>query len=336
MSLYKPLQIGSITTQGNLYLAPMAGYTDKAFRKICVEHGASFAFTEMASAEALWRSEAERTIEIMEPYPQEKILSIQIFAGNLEAIEKCYPKVLAMKPKIIDLNVGCPATKVNKSGGGSALMRVPNELYLMLKFMRDHAPKESAVTVKFRSGWGETEQNYLEIAELALKAGLNMLGMHPRTRSQAYTGQADWSLLTSLKKTFPEATVCGSGDLSSPEAVKQMLEETGVDGAMMARGAMGNPFIFKQTKQLLTEGSYTPTTLTERMNVALAHFNLCTNLYTERYAINEMKKQISSYAKGHTETAEFRRRAVLIQSSQELRDLFEQFFAQQPTPTVTS
>jgi tRNA-dihydrouridine synthase B len=326
MSLYKSLQIGPISTSGNLYLAPMAGYTDKAFRKICVEHEASFAFTEMASAEALWRSDAPRTIEIMEPYPEEKILAIQIFAGNLEAIEKCFPKILAMKPQIIDLNVGCPVSKVNKSGGGSALMKVPHKLYSMLKFMRDHTPVESAVTVKFRSGWSENEKNFLEIADLALKAGLNMLSMHPRTRSQAYTGKADWSLLTTLKKTFPQATICASGDLNSPENIKQMLEETGVDGAMIARGAMGNPFIFKQAKEFLSTGNYTPTTLEECMKVALAHYNLCASLYTERYALNEMKKQISSYAKGHSGVAEFRRSAVLVQSSQELRKLFEQFF----------
>ncbi|NIZ18715.1 tRNA dihydrouridine synthase DusB [Entomospira culicis] len=328
MHQYKPLKIGNITLDGNLILAPMAGYTDQAFRQISMEHGASMAYAEMSSCEALWRNiDSEKTDLIMQPYPNEKHLALQLFAGNAEAVANSMPRVLAMKPAIVDFNVGCPVPKVNKSGAGSALMQNTDELKAILTTIRALVPKEIPMTVKFRSGWTQESRNYLDVAEIALNAGADMISMHPRTRSQAYGGNADWSLLKTLKETFPDATVCASGDLMSPEAIKQMFEETGVDAAMIARGSIGNPFIFNQTKELMTTGSYHVESDRQRVQVAHQHLTLMYHYRGERYTTNEIKKHLAQYMRGNALFTHYRKALVLATSYQEMLTLFDELLA---------
>lgn len=326
-SLYHPIKVGSHQLEGNVFLAPMAGYTDVAFRNVCLKRGASLAFAEMASCEALRRNASpEKTYALMRRAPHEKKLAIQLFAGNLEAVEEALPLALKVKPDIIDFNCGCPVQKVNKSGAGSYLMKNPKLIGAMIKSSKQAVKGLSiAITVKFRSGWDEASANYLETAAEALAAGADMLAMHPRTRSQAYSGQADWSALTALKRCFPQAVICGSGDLFTPQAVKAMLEETGIDAAMIARGALGNPFIFSQTRSLLLGEESVPVSLKEKVLEGLAHFKLACQQLGEHCALREMKKHLLAYCKGSAAIAHLREQCVKARNAQEILTVFEEY-----------
>ncbi|NIZ46813.1 tRNA-dihydrouridine synthase [Entomospira nematocerorum] len=325
---YKPLQIGTIKLEGNLILAPMAGYTDRAFRQIAMDKGANLAYAEMSSCEALWRGEKEKTQQIMAPYPGEKHLVLQIFSGNLEAVQSSMEHVIAFKPSIVDLNIGCPVQKVNKSGAGSALLQRPQELKAILSFMRQSIPKNIAVTAKFRSGWNQESLNYLEIAELALAAGCNMITLHPRTRAQGYSGEANWEYLKKLKETFPEAVICASGDLHSPEQIRDMFEQTNVDAAMIARGSIGHPTIFQETRDLLEHGSYKALDPHQNMYIAYQHYLLSLEYLGERYTINEIKKHLAQYARGTALLAHYRKLLVLAQTKLEIDTLFQELLSE--------
>lgn len=324
MSYYKPLKIGNITLEGNLILAPMAGYTDQAFRQVSMENEASLAYTEMASCEALWRGDAEKTKLIMRPYEGEKYLAVQIFSGNLQAVEESIEHVLSMNPAIVDLNIGCPVPKINKNGAGSALMQNTKELRNILTFIKRSLKASMAMTIKLRSGWNQENLNYIEVAGIALDAGASMISLHPRTRTQAYAGSANWQQLKNLKETFPQATICASGDLHTPEAIQKMFEETEVDAAMIARGSIGNPFIFNQTKDLLTRGSYQKTKDSLRIATAYRHYQLMMQYRGERYTISEIKKHLSQYTRGNEILAQFRKVFVLAQESKEVEGLFKE------------
>ncbi len=297
MSLYKKVTIGNVTTKGNLFVAPLAGYTDAAFRHICLAQGANLAFSEMVSCEGLWR-ESEGTKNLMRRGKGEEILAIQLFGGNVEAVQKSVPFAMKADPQILDFNCGCPVPKVHRSHSGSALLQDPTLFHSLLKTLRQETPKHVAVTVKIRSGWDSQNINYPLIAEKALDAGVDMITLHPRTRAQGYTGFADWQHLKDLKARFPQAVICGSGDLFTPEAAKRMLEETGVDALMFARGVIGNPAIFAQTRSLLTQGSYEPVDYKIKKQIAVNHLRAIFDIDFSVHALRDFKKHLISYAKG--------------------------------------
>ncbi|MGL4525072.1 MAG: tRNA dihydrouridine synthase [Spirochaetia bacterium] len=297
MNLHRAIKIGQIETSGNLFVAPLAGYTDAAFREVCLRNGADMAFTEMVSCEGLWRG-SDRTADLMQRAPSESLLAIQLFAGNLQAVERAIPHALRMEPAILDFNCGCPVPKVHRSHAGSALLKTPQIFFDLLKALRNNTPQNVAITVKIRSGWDMQQINYLQLAEKAFLAGVDMLTLHPRTRSQGYTGTADWSHLTQLKRNFPEKIICGSGDLFSPESAKNMLEETGIDAIMFARGLIGNPFIFRQTKEYFHRGVYTPISDKEKIQAAYTHLQQVFAQDRSIKSLREFKKHLLAYAKG--------------------------------------
>jgi nifR3 family TIM-barrel protein len=253
--LYKSLKIGNNEIEGNLFAAPLAGYTDRAFRTVCVEMGANLCYTEMVSCEALVRGSI-KTRDLMERAEGEKIYAVQIFTGTSETAAETVKMVSLLKPVLIDLNCGCPVPKIIKSGAGSDLMRNPQKIGEIVRAMKDNT--DIPITVKIRTGWDAQSLNYLEAAEQAVNAGASLVTMHARTKKQAYGGKADWSHLKLLKESLGEIPVVGSGDLFSAESVKEMLEQTGIDGVMLARGAIGNPFLFRETKHYLLTGEMLP------------------------------------------------------------------------------
>ncbi|MCL2520952.1 MAG: tRNA-dihydrouridine synthase [Spirochaetaceae bacterium] len=299
-----PLTIGPLKLAGNIFAAPMAGYSDKATRQLALEYGANLAFTEMVSCEGLWRLSA-KTQPIMERADGEENLAMQLFAGNVEALEKALPIALTQKPQLIDFNCGCPVNKVIKSGSGSALMQNSALFKELMHTLRQNVPADIAVSVKFRSGWNFDSINYLQIAELALNEGINLITLHPRTRSQAYSGKADYNHLATLKKTFPQAIICGSGDLYTIEDVTKMFEQTGIDAVMIARGSIGNPFIYKQITEAAAGRTYNPTA-NERYATALKHFELALEYGNEGTVVREIKKHILAYPKGIAGCAAFK------------------------------
>lgn len=299
MPFYRPVSIGKLVLPGNLFLAPVAGYSDRAFRSVCVGQGADFTCTELVSAEALTR-DSRKTESLIRRADNEKAYAVQLFGSDPETIAKATALLEPFKPEVVDLNCGCPVPKVVKTGAGAALSRDPAKLGRIVEAMVRASNERlggAPVTVKIRSGWDESSINYREVARAAVESGAALVALHARTRAQVYAGKADWSHLADLA-TRVGVPVIGSGDLFSPEAAERMLRETGVAGLMFARGAMGNPFIFAETKDLLLRGSYDPVPPKERMRTAFLQLGLLAADQGEDFACREMRKQFCAYSKG--------------------------------------
>ncbi|MCK5736369.1 MAG: tRNA-dihydrouridine synthase, partial [Spirochaetaceae bacterium] len=245
---YHSVDIGNLHLDGNIFAAPMAGYSDLVTRSIALKNGASLAFTEMISAEALIRY-SKRTISMMRRAEGERFLAVQLFGASVEVLGRAAGIAAEIGADLLDLNAGCPVTKVIRKGAGAALGRNSLKLGLALKAMLGTG---LPVTVKIRSGWDDDEQNWREAAGAAVEAGVSAIGFHPRTCRQGYGGKANWEALREISGIVP-VPVIGSGDLDSPSAVLRMLKETGCHGVMIARGAVGNPEIFRDSRNLLTE-----------------------------------------------------------------------------------
>jgi len=313
---------------GNLFLAPVAGYTDRAFRSICAEHGADFSFTELVSAEALCRNpERYWTVpaakNLISRGISEKHYAIQLFGANPESIYRAALLLAPLKPDTVDINAGCPVPKVVKNGAGSALMKNPANLGRIVEAAVRASREELGnvpVTIKIRSGWDHGSINYAECVRAAVEAGAAMISLHPRTRSQNYGGKSDWSLIADLV-TRVSVPVTGSGDLYTPEDAQRMLSETGCAAVMFARGAMGNPFIFTAARSLLTSGKWEPAPLPQRIAAALRHLEMLAADIGERLACLEMRKQFCAYTKGFKGGAALREKIVHAQTIAEYRNI---------------
>jgi nifR3 family TIM-barrel protein len=338
MCLYRPVKIGPLELEGNLFLAPVAGYTDRSFRSLCVEQGADFSFTELVSAEALYRNPghyglgneiaacsivadgnaaAEKPVKpvavsLVSRAANECRYAVQLFGGEPESVYKAALLLAPLKPDAVDINAGCPVPKVVKNGAGSALMKDPSRLGKIVEAAA-RASREALgnapVTVKIRSGWDSGSINYAECARVAVEAGAAMVSLHPRTRSQNYSGTSCWPHIADLVSRLA-VPVTGSGDLYTPEDARRMLEETGCAAVMFARGAMGNPFIFSATRSLLETGAWEPVSFSVRMEAAFRHMELLAADIGERAACLEMRKQFCAYTKGMQGGAAVRDQAV--------------------------
>lgn len=328
-SLYHPVHIGSLQVEGNLFLAPLAGYTDRAFRSICLEHGCSLTFSEMVSAEGIARDN-EMTKQLMERGEHENLFAIQVFMHDASVLERAIPILMQYKPSLIDINCGCPVPKVVKTGAGSALLHYPEKIFEMVTLLRSLT--DVPISVKIRLGWDANSINYQETTDAILRGGAHMITMHARTRSMGYSGTADWESLADLKlwveKQSPSTVVCGSGDLFTAEKAKQMLLETGVDGVMFARGAMGNPFIFTQTRALL-EGKeeQIEISLEARISVMKKHLALMISYIGEKSACKEMRKHAVAYLKGIPYASKAKQSMVHSSTYAEYDTVFQELIA---------
>jgi nifR3 family TIM-barrel protein len=300
----------------------MAGYTDAAFRSVCIEWGASLCFTEMVSAEALTRGSA-KTYRLLESAENEVFKGIQIFAAEPRLAGAATRIIDRLAPSIIDLNCGCSVPKVLKTGSGAALIRNPERIAELVSAMRQET--EIPISVKLRSGWDESEITYLECAEAAVKAGAVLLCLHPRTRAQGFAGKARWEEIAALKRACP-VPVFGSGDLFKPEDCAAMLERTKCDGVMIARGALGNPFIFQRTRELL-DGSDTagPIEPADRLETALRHMWLLIQAKGEKTACREMRKHFVTYTRGMEGGAALRQSVVMAETAAEYEGIVAKY-----------
>ena len=325
-SYFHDIELPGISIPGNIFLAPVAGFSDAPFRSIAVDMGASMCFTEMVSCEGLTRN-GEKTVNLMRRAGNEKYLAIQVFTPDPDTAFRAMPAVLEYEPVIVDLNCGCPVPKVVKNGAGSALMRDLPRLKEIVSAMNEGLRKTAVspppVSVKIRSGWDAASLNFLETASAAVDAGAAMVSLHPRTRSQGYSGKACWEHIRELKQSTA-VPVIGSGDLFSPEDALSMLETTGCDGLMFSRGAMGNPWIFRQTISLLKTGRAAPPPGDqERSYAAFRHLSLAAAMNGEKKACREMKKQLCSYTRGMKGAAGLRDRIVHASTLDEFRHILE-------------
>lgn len=327
--LYRPVKIGNIELKGNLFLAPVAGYSDSAFRSVCIENGACFTYTEMVSAEALVRKN-QKTEVLMQRACNEKAYAVQIFGGQPEVMADAAKIVLEKTGcECIDINCGCPVPKIIKSDAGSALTRDPERLYKIAKAVVDAAggPVGNGgvpVTVKIRSGWDKQTITWKEAAQAALEAGVSAITIHPRTRAQGYEGLSDWGIMKELVQFVDgRVPVFGSGDLFKPEDAQRMLYETGVDAVMFARGAMGNPFIFRDTTLLLTEGHYEPLPVAVRIKTGFEELERLVAVTSEQHACLEMRKRFHAYSKGIENGGAIRKQIVQASTVQAYHDIFD-------------
>jgi nifR3 family TIM-barrel protein len=327
--MLKQLKIGDLTLCHNLLLAPMAGITNLPFRLIAREMGASLCFTEMVSSDGLVR-EGRKSFELLNSSSEDRPLGIQIFGDDPDLLAES-ARLVEGYGELIDINMGCPVRKVVSSGAGSALMRDPARVGSIVERVRKTV--RLPITVKMRIGWNGEEENYLEIARIAEDAGCDAITLHPRSRSQMFTGSADWSKIRELKQRV-KIPVIGSGDLFSGADVAEMMNKTGCDGVMIARGALGNPWIFSEALQILDGKEPVPPTSGERLEIAMQHLELFISFAGERVAIREIRKHLAWYARGIPGAARFRAMVNTTEEKEKLTQLLLDFFTTVPAHHV--
>ena len=321
MYLHK-LKIGNVELENNLILAPMAGVTNLPFRIICKDYGAGMVCTEMASAKAMFHND-QKTKRLFNTEGEKRPISFQVFGSELESIAYAV-KYMSDFADIIDINMGCPAPKVVKNGDGSKLLLDLEKA----KQIIETAVKNSKVpvTVKFRKGWDKENIVAVEIAQIAEQAGASAVTIHGRTKSEFYTGKADWDIIKKVKQSV-HIPVIGNGDVTDEESALVMFEQTGVDGIMIGRGSFGNPWIFRNIKHYLQTGEKLPQpTNQERLQVMEKHIQLAVEEKGEDVAIKELRKHISWYTKNLKNSSEFRNSINKIEKKDELISTIEEYF----------
>jgi len=319
------VKIGRTLLQNNLFLAPIAGYSDAAFRTICIRFGAALVFTEMISCEALSRGNL-KTFDLLKRGEEEKFWGVQLFAGEIDSLSKSVNIVNSYSPTIIDLNCGCSVPKVLKTGAGAALLREPEKLYKMLRAMKNET--DIPISIKIRSGWDSNSINYLETGKVGEEAGIAMITLHPRTRAQGFSGKANWEHIKELKQalTIP---VVGSGDLFSIDDIQKMFATTNCDAVMIARGAFGNPFIFRDFIETRKKGKINHSLdFEERLKTALEHLKLAISFKGEKLACKDMRKHMVAYSKGMPGSASFRNKIVHAETLSEYEEIIKSYIKQ--------
>ena len=301
-----------------IYLAPMAGVTDKTFRLICKEYGADRLVTEMVSAKGLYYK-SKKTASIMELSAQEHPISIQIFGSDPDIMAQIAPILEAAGADAIDINMGCPMPKIVNNGDGCALMKNPGLAGKIVNAVKKAV--KIPVTVKFRKGWSEDTAS--EFAKVLEANGADLLCVHARTKEQLYSGKADIGTIAGVKKSVG-IPVIGNGDIFSAYNAKKMIEETGCDGVMVGRGALGNPFIFRQIKELSENGSVTffPSE-SLRIETAVMHAKMLCENKSEHIGILEARKHIAWYIKGLKNACTVKNRVFAAKSLSEIVDILE-------------
>ena len=288
--------IGNVKIKNQVVLAPMAGICNSAFRRICKEMGCGLIYAEMVSDKAITYNN-KKTIDMLYMTEEERPIVQQIFGSDKESFVVAAKYIYEnMHPDIIDINMGCPVPKVAvRAQAGSALLKNPEKIFEIVKAVVEAVP--IPVTVKIRSGWDSKNINAVEIAKIAEKAGASAICVHPRTRSQGYSGNADWSIIKAVKENVL-IPVIGNGDIKTPEDAKRMIIETNCDAVMIGRGVLGNPWIIKNTIDYLDGKDISSISNREKIDMCLHHLDYLNSLKDEHLACLEIRNHIGWYLKG--------------------------------------
>jgi nifR3 family TIM-barrel protein len=313
-------KIGNLALENRVVAAPLAGITDRAFRLILKSMGCGLVFTEMVSDMGLLYN-SSKSRQIADPVNDIGPVAVQIFGSNPEAMAQAAQMVETMGAAIIDINMGCPTPKIVRNGEGAALMLDPQRSREVIRSVVTAV--KLPVSIKMRKGWDDEQCNYLQIGEIAVAEGVQAITLHPRTRMQFFSGQADWQAIAALKRHVPVAVI-GSGDINKAEDAVRMIEETGCDAVMIGRAALGNPFIIRETVALLEHGRKIAAPLpAEKIKIAIRHLDLAIQNKGESIAVREMRKHISWYTKGMPAAARLRDRINHALTRQEMMDILE-------------
>lgn len=312
------LKIGNVELDSPVALAPMAGVTDLPFRILCREQGCGLMCTEMVSAKALLYKN-RNTKPLLETKPEERPVAVQLFGSDPEIMSEMALMLEKGPYDIIDVNMGCPVPKIVNNGEGSALMKNPKLAGEILSAMTRKLKKP--VTVKFRKGFNDESVNAVEFAKMAEQSGAAAVAVHGRTREQFYSGKADWDIIRQVKEAV-SIPVIGNGDIFTPQDAGRMMEETGCDGVMVARGAKGNPWIFSRIDHYLKTGEVLPKQGPEEVKqMILRHAELLVAFKGEYTAMREMRKHVSWYTAGYPHSAALRNEINLVETMEELTEL---------------
>ncbi len=303
------MRIETVTIVPNVVLAPLAGYTDSPMRRIARSMGAGLVWTEMVSVEGLIR-DSGKSLDLLRFEPEERPIAAQLFGSRPESFREAARIAATLGPDIIDINAGCPAKKVVRSGSGASLMRDPARVRDVVE-----ATVEGAggipVTIKIRSGWSDAELTAVETAVAAVAGGARAVAVHPRTRAQGFKGISDWTVIREVREAVG-VPVLGGGDVASPEDAVRMRNETSADAVMIGRAAVGNPWLLRRAAAALAGERPGPEPgLAERLRAARRHFLLMLDWKCDGRGVYEMRKHFVAYLRGYPGVAELRKTIVL-------------------------
>lgn len=317
-------KIGNVEIENQVVMAPMAGITNIAFRKLIKEFKVGLVVSEMVSDKAIVYHN-EKTLNMLHVDKQEHPMALQLFGGEKESMVEAAKYIEThTNADILDINSGCPVQKVIKAHAGSDYLRDPERAYDIVKSVVDAV--NIPVTIKMRIGFDFDHINVVEMAKLYEKAGVKAISVHGRTRSQFYEGQANWDYIRQVKDAV-NIPVIGNGDIRSPLDAKRMLEETQCDAVMIGRGAMGNPWLIKQTVDYLETGELKEeVTLEEKLEMCKTHAQKLISIHGEDIGIKEMRTQAPWYIKGLAGSAAYKNRMTQIETYQELVEIIDEFY----------
>lgn len=317
----KKLKIGNVELENNIVLAPMAGITDLPFRLICKEFGPGLVYTEMISSKGLFYND-DKTKLLLNMEGEKRPVAVQIFGSDIESM-KYAAEYISKYADIIDINMGCPAPKVVKNGDGSKLLL---NLELAGKIAQEVVKSAKVpVTIKMRTGWSKDNIVAVEAAKIFEQAGVSAITVHGRTREEYYGGNADWDIIKEVKENV-KIPVIGNGDIKSPEDAKKILEDTNVDGIMIGRASLGNPWIFRDIINELSGKEKQEVSKEEKLEVIIKHIKLAVEEKGEIVAVKEMRKHIAGYIKNMREASKYRDLINKIDNKDELIACLTEYF----------
>lgn len=308
----------------------MEDVSDPPFRALCKEQGADVVYTEFVSSEGLIRS-AQKSVMKLDIFEKERPVGIQIFGANLDSMLQSVDIVESVKPDIIDINFGCPVKKVVSKGAGAGILK---DIDLMVKLTREMCKRTKLpITIKTRLGWDENSIKIVEVAERLQDVGAKAIAIHGRTRAQMYKGNADWTLISEVKNNQRMSIpVFGNGDINSPEKARIMRDEYGLDGAMIGRTTIGNPWFFKEVKQYLKNGETIESpSISQRITTAKRHLEMSIKWKGERLGLLETRRHYSNYFKGIPNFKPYRTRLVTSDAIDDIMDVFQELESKKET-----
>lgn len=315
--------IGNVELKNNVFMAPMAGVTDKPYRTICMEMGCGLVYSEMVSAKGLFYNSAN-TEKLMDCESGCGPYAIQLFGSEPEIMAGMAKKIEDMPFDIIDVNMGCPAPKIVKNGDGSALMKNVSLAGEIISAMVQSQKKP--VTVKFRKGFDEETINAVEFAKAMEKAGASAVAVHGRTREQYYSGKADWDIIKEVKKAV-NIPVIGNGDITSPQTAKAMFDYTDCDAIMIGRASEGNPWIFKRITHYINTGELLPEpTNREKAETVIQHAKMLIDFKGEYIGVREMRRHLAFYTKGMPQASAMRAEINTVMNMNDIEFLVNKYF----------